>query len=118
MHCASADQSGGMMVMSVVENGPAAQAEIVAGDILDVDGISAHRSRKIARYFGGDSIGRTANVRLIRGGAIVTVRNDHRETAGRMSEVASDIGFADRLRVAVFHADNPLRRRGALQGCD
>jgi S1-C subfamily serine protease len=64
-----------MMVMSVVENGPAAQAGIVAGDIiLDVDGISAHRSRKIARYFGSDSIGRTANVRLIRGGAIVTVQ--------------------------------------------
>jgi S1-C subfamily serine protease len=72
---ANADQSGGMMVMSVVENGPAAQAGIVAGDIiLDVDGISAHRSRKIARYFGSDSIGRTANVRLIRGGAIVTVQ--------------------------------------------
>jgi S1-C subfamily serine protease len=72
---ANADQSGGMMVMSVVENGPAAQAGIVAGDIiLDVDGISAHRSRKIARYFGGDSIGRKADVRLIRGGAIITVQ--------------------------------------------
>ena len=72
---ANAGQSGGMMVMSVVENGPAAQAGIVAGDIiLDVDGISAHRSRKIARYFGGDSIGRTADVRLIRGGAIITVQ--------------------------------------------
>jgi S1-C subfamily serine protease len=71
----SADQSSGMMVMSVVENGPAAQAGIVAGDIiLDVDGISAHRSRKIARYFGGDSIGRKADVRLIRGGAIITVQ--------------------------------------------
>jgi S1-C subfamily serine protease len=70
-----ADQSGGMMVMSVVENGPAAQAGIVAGDIiLSVDGISAHRFRKIARYFGGDSIGRKADVRLIRGGAIITVQ--------------------------------------------
>jgi S1-C subfamily serine protease len=71
----SADQTGGMMVMSVVENGPAAQAGIVAGDIiLSVDGISAHRFRKIARYFGGDSIGRKADVRLIRGGAIITVQ--------------------------------------------
>ena len=71
----SADQISGMMVMSVVENGPAAQAGIVAGDIiLSVDGIAAHRSRKIARYFGGDSIGRKADVRLIRGGAIVTVQ--------------------------------------------
>jgi S1-C subfamily serine protease len=71
----SADQSSGMMAMSVVENGPAAQAGIVAGDIiLSVDGISAHRLRKIARYFGGESIGRKADVRLIRGGAIITVQ--------------------------------------------
>jgi len=71
----SADQTGGMMVMSVVEDGPAAQAGIVAGDIiLSVDGISAHRFRKIARYFGGDSIGRKVDVRLIRGGVVVTVQ--------------------------------------------
>ncbi len=71
----SADQTGGMMVMSVVENGPAAQAGIVAGDIiLSVDGIAAHRSRKIARYFGGDSIGRRVDIRLIRGGAVITVQ--------------------------------------------
>ena len=71
----SADQSSGMMVMSVVENGPAAQAGIVAGDIiLSVDGISANRFRKLARYFGSDSIGRKADVRLIRGGAVITVQ--------------------------------------------
>jgi S1-C subfamily serine protease len=71
----SADQNSGMMVMSVVENGPAAQAGIVAGDIiLDVDGISAHRFRKLARYFGSDSIGRRAAIRLIRGGAVITVQ--------------------------------------------
>jgi S1-C subfamily serine protease len=70
----SAGQSSGMMVMSVVENGPAAQAGIVAGDIiLSVDGISTHRFRKIARYFAGDSIGRRADIRLIRGGAVITV---------------------------------------------
>jgi S1-C subfamily serine protease len=71
----SAEESSGMMVMSVVENGPAAQAGIVAGDIiLSVDGISAHRFRRIARYFGGDSIGRRADIRLIRGGAVITVQ--------------------------------------------
>ena len=69
------DPSSGMMVMSVVENGPAAQAGIVAGDIiLSVDGIAANRFRKIARYFGGDSIGRKADVRVIRGGVIVTIQ--------------------------------------------
>ena len=71
----SADQNGGMMVMSVVDNGPAAQAGIVAGDIiLSVDGISAYRFRKLARYFGSDSIGRKVDVRLIRGGAVITVQ--------------------------------------------
>jgi S1-C subfamily serine protease len=71
----TADQSSGLMVMSVVEDGPAAQAGIVAGDIiLSVDGTSAHRFRKIAKLFGADSIGRKADVRLIRSGAVITVQ--------------------------------------------
>ena len=71
----TADQSSGLMVMSVVDGGPAAQAGIVAGDIiLSVDGISAHRYRKIAGQFGSDSIGRNADVRLIRSGAVITVQ--------------------------------------------
>ena len=71
----SADQNSGLMVMSVAENGPAAQAGILAGDIiLSVDGTPAHRFRKIARHFGADSIGRKADVRLIRSGAVMTVQ--------------------------------------------
>jgi S1-C subfamily serine protease len=71
----SADQSGGLMVMSVVEDGPAARAGIVAGDIiLSVDGVSAHRFRRIAGYFGSDSIGRKADLRLIRSGKVITVQ--------------------------------------------
>jgi S1-C subfamily serine protease len=71
----SAEQSSGLMVMSVVENGPAAQAGILAGDIiLSVEGTPAHRFRKIARHLGADSIGRQAELRLIRSGAIMTVR--------------------------------------------
>jgi S1-C subfamily serine protease len=71
----TADQSSGLMVMSVVEDGPAAQAGIVAGDIiLSVDGISAHRFRRIAGYFGSGSIGRKAGLRLIRSGKVITVR--------------------------------------------
>jgi S1-C subfamily serine protease len=69
------DQSSGLMVMSVVENGPAAQAGIVAGDIiLSVDGTSTHRFRKIARHFGSENIGRTTELRLIRGGTVITVK--------------------------------------------
>jgi S1-C subfamily serine protease len=71
----TADQSSGLMVMSVVEDGPAARAGIVAGDIiLSVDGTSAHRFRKIARHFGADSIGRKADLRLIRSGKVITVQ--------------------------------------------
>ena len=71
----SAGQSSGLMVMSVVEDGPAARAGIMAGDIiLSVDGISAYRFRRIAGYFGSDSIGRKADVRLIRSGKVITVQ--------------------------------------------
>jgi S1-C subfamily serine protease len=71
----AADQSSGLMVMSVVEGGPAAQAGIVAGDIiLSVDGTSTHRFRKIARLFGSESIGRKADLRIIRGGTVITVQ--------------------------------------------
>ena len=71
----TADQSSGLMVMSVVENGPAAQAGILAGDIiLTVDGTSTRRFRNIAKHFGSDSIGRKADVRLIRSGAVMTVQ--------------------------------------------
>jgi S1-C subfamily serine protease len=71
----TADQSSGLMVMSVVEGGPAAQAGILAGDIiLSVDGTSAHRLRRIARHFGADSIGRKTDLRLIRSGAVIAVQ--------------------------------------------
>jgi S1-C subfamily serine protease len=71
----AADQSSGLMVMSVVESGPAAQAGIVAGDIiLSVDGTSTHRFRKIARLFGPESIGRKADLRIIRGGTVIAVQ--------------------------------------------
>lgn len=70
----SAGQSSGLMVMSVAEGGPAAQAGIVAGDIiLRVDATSTQRWRKVARHFGADSIGRKVDLHLIRGGAVISV---------------------------------------------
>jgi S1-C subfamily serine protease len=70
----TAGQSSGLMVMSVVADGPAAHAGMVAGDIvLSVDGTSTHRFRNIARHFGSDSIGRKADLRLIRSGTVITV---------------------------------------------
>ena len=71
----AANQSGGLMVMSIVKDGPAAQAGIVAGDIiLSVNGTPTHPFRKIARHFGSESIGRKADLRVIRGGAVITVQ--------------------------------------------
>jgi S1-C subfamily serine protease len=71
----TADQSSGLMVMSVVEDGPAAQAGIVAGDIiLSIGGTSTHRFQKFARHFGADSIGRKADLRLIRSGKVISVQ--------------------------------------------
>jgi len=71
----SAGQSSGLMVMSVVEGGPAAQGGIVADDIiLSVDGTSANRLRNIARHFGPDSIGRKADLRIIRSRKVITVQ--------------------------------------------
>ena len=71
----TADQSGGLMVMSVVDGGPAAKAGIVAGDIiLSLGGTSTHRYRKIARHFGSDSIGQKTDLRLIRGGTVITMQ--------------------------------------------
>jgi S1-C subfamily serine protease len=71
----AANQSSGLMVMSLVKDGPAAQAGIAAGDIiLSVDGTSTHRFRNIARHFGSESIGRNVDLRLIRGGQVMTVQ--------------------------------------------
>jgi S1-C subfamily serine protease len=70
-----AGQASGLMVMSTVEGGPAANAGIVPGDIMvAIDGEAVRRHRKIATRLGPDSIGRAADLRVIRGGAIVSVQ--------------------------------------------
>ncbi len=69
----AAGQKSGLMVMSTVENGPAAAAGIVAGDILlSVDGAPATRIRALAERLGAESVGRKVSVKLIRAGAITT----------------------------------------------
>jgi S1-C subfamily serine protease len=70
-----AGQSSGLMVMSIVENAPAAKAGLIAGDILlSVDGTSTQRVRDLARRLGTESIGQNADIRLIRGGGILSVQ--------------------------------------------
>jgi S1-C subfamily serine protease len=64
----------GLMVMSLSAEGPAAKAGVVAGDIiLSVDGTPARRLRSVLAHLGSDSVGKTVSLRLIRGGAIITV---------------------------------------------
>jgi S1-C subfamily serine protease len=68
----SADQSSGLMVMSVVADGPAARAGLLPGDILlSIDGTSTHRGPDLGGHFGAGSVGQTAELRLIRGGQVV-----------------------------------------------
>jgi S1-C subfamily serine protease len=69
-----AGQASGLMVMTLAEGGPAAKAGVVAGDIvLSVNGTPTERFRNLARQLGADSIGRKAQLRLIRGGSVLSV---------------------------------------------
>jgi len=62
-----AGQSSGVMVMSIIDGGPAAKAGIVAGDIvLTVNGTPTRSLRRIATHLASDSIGRKAELRVIR----------------------------------------------------
>ena len=63
-----------MMVMSIVEAGPAASAGVLAGDILlTVNGASARAMRRLAAQLDEASVGGKADLRLIRGGAVLSV---------------------------------------------
>jgi S1-C subfamily serine protease len=71
----AAGQTGGLMVMSTAEGGPCAKAGVVAGDILlTVNGTPARRFRKVAAHLGADSVGKTADLRLIRAGSIISLQ--------------------------------------------
>jgi S1-C subfamily serine protease len=62
------------MVMQVAADGPCAKAGVLAGDILvAVDGMPASRPRAISRQFGPESIGKQAELRVIRSGALRTL---------------------------------------------
>jgi S1-C subfamily serine protease len=70
-----AGQASGLMVLSVVEGGPAAKAGVMAGDIvLTVDGTPTTAVRRLVPRLGADSVGRSVDLRLLRGGVPVTVQ--------------------------------------------
>ena len=67
-------QNSGLMAMSTVAGGPAAEAGIVAGDIiLAFNGAPAHRHRNIASQLGPESIGQKVDLRIIRGGSVISL---------------------------------------------
>jgi S1-C subfamily serine protease len=71
----AAGQRSGMMVMSSVEGGPAANAGIVVGDILlTIDGAPARHIHKLGARLDADRIGTQIELRLIRCGAIMVLR--------------------------------------------
>jgi S1-C subfamily serine protease len=70
----AAQQAAGMMVMSIVAEGPAANAGIVAGDILlTINGVSARGTRRLAAQLDEGSVGTTVALRLIRGGEVLAL---------------------------------------------
>jgi S1-C subfamily serine protease len=72
---AQAGTSSGAMVMSITAGGPAARAGIVPGDILvTVNGAPARSVRRIAAELASGAIGRAAELRVIRGGAVVSLQ--------------------------------------------
>lgn len=70
----SANQSIGMIVMSIANQGPAEQAGMKGGDIvIAIDGASMKGVRQLSTVLDGDNIGRKVEVRAIRGGELVSI---------------------------------------------
>jgi S1-C subfamily serine protease len=71
----AAGQASGMMVMSVAAGGPSANAGVLAGDILvTVAGEPARRFRKVVSLLGHESVGKELDLKLIRGGGLLTLK--------------------------------------------
>jgi len=69
-----AGQETGLMALSVAKDGPAAKAGLIQGDVvLAVGGNSARSVRGIVPSLGPDSVGKTATLRVLRGGTLVTL---------------------------------------------
>ncbi len=70
----AAGQATGMMVMSIAEGGPGAVAGVTAGDILlTLDGTSMRGLRRVIGRLDDTSVGRTVELRLIRGGEVLAL---------------------------------------------
>jgi S1-C subfamily serine protease len=65
----SLGQQGGLMVMSVEEGGPAAQAGLLQGDVLvALDGVAVQHLEDLQALLTGERVGKSVRVRFIRAG--------------------------------------------------
>jgi S1-C subfamily serine protease len=72
---ARAGQSSGRMVVSITKGGPAELAGMRIGDVLlALDGTSASGPHALRAFLGGDRVGTTVEVRLLRDGAVLATR--------------------------------------------
>jgi S1-C subfamily serine protease len=70
-----AGQLHGLIVMGVSKNAAAAQANVQVGDILlALDGESVTSPAAVARHLGPESVGQRVELRLVRAGAVQTLR--------------------------------------------
>ena len=71
---AEAGQSRGLMIMGVAKDGPAAQAGVLAGDILvTIGGESVSRPAMVAQRLGPEAVGQPIELRLLRAGKVLSL---------------------------------------------
>ena len=110
---AEAGQSQGLMVMSVSKDGPAARANLHAGDILvKIAGESVTSPSAVAQYLGPDSVGKHVELHLIRADKPVSIPVTVGIRPDQMSAPAA--GIPQRLRVAVLASNATAQDHLAL----
>ena len=66
--------TGGILVVSIDPKGPAAGAGLLVGDVVTAwDGAPVGRVREVMRRLGTDSVGRSVNLAVLRGGQPIVV---------------------------------------------
>jgi S1-C subfamily serine protease len=72
---ARAGQASGRMVVSITKGGPAEMAGVRIGDVLlALDGVSTSGPQALRAFLGGDRVGSTVEVKLLRDGNLVTTQ--------------------------------------------
>jgi S1-C subfamily serine protease len=71
---AAAGQSRGLMIMGVAKDGPAAQAGVLAGDILlTIGGDNVSGPAMVAQRLGLETVGQQSELRLLRAGTVLSL---------------------------------------------